>query len=62
MPQDERLFDYVFSRLLILGMSDWQNFIRKKYLLLKPGGWAEVHDLAWDWYDPDGSVVSDDWS
>jgi SAM-dependent methyltransferase len=62
LPQDEHLFDYVFSRLLILGMSDWQNFIRKEFLLLKPGGWAEVHDLAWDWYDPDGSVVSDQWS
>jgi hypothetical protein len=29
---------------------------------LKPGGWAEVHDLAWDWYDLDGSIVSDQWS
>jgi SAM-dependent methyltransferase len=62
LPQDEHLFDYVFSRLLILGMSDWPNFINKVFLLLKPGGWAEVHDLAWDWYDPDGSVVSDQWS
>lgn len=62
LPQDECLFDYVFSRLLILGMSGWQDFIRKEFLLLKPGGWAEVHDLAWDWYDPDGSVVSDQWS
>jgi SAM-dependent methyltransferase len=62
LPEDEHVFDYVFSRLLILGMSDWQNFVRKEFLLLKPGGWAEVHDLAWDWYDPDGSVVSDQWS
>jgi SAM-dependent methyltransferase len=62
LPQDDHLFDYVFSRLLILGMSDWPNFIKKVFLLLKPGGWAEIHDLAWDWYDLDGSVVSDQWS
>lgn len=62
MPQDEGLFDYVFSRLLILGMSDWQSFLKTEFSLLKPGGWAEVHDLAWDWYDADGAVVSDEWS
>lgn len=62
LPQDEGLFDYVFSRLLILGMSDWQNFLKTEYSLLKPGGWAEVHDLVWDWCDVDGAVVSDEWS
>ena len=61
LQQDEGLFDYVFSRLLILGMTDWQNFLRTEYGLLKPGGWAEVHDLAWDWYDADGTLVSDEW-
>jgi SAM-dependent methyltransferase len=62
LPQDESLFDYVFSRLLILGMSDWQSFLKIEYSLLRPGGWAEVHDLAWDWYDADGTVVSNEWS
>jgi trans-aconitate methyltransferase len=62
LPQDEHLFDFVFSRLLILGMSDWQNFFKTEYSLLKPGGWAEVHDLVWDWCDADGTVVSDEWS
>lgn len=60
--QDRNLFDYIFSRLLILGMSDWPAFIRREFELLKPGGWAELQDLAWDWYDPDGTVVSDSWS
>lgn len=62
LPADEGLFDYIFSRLLILGMSDWQSFLNAEYDLLKPGGWVEVHDLAWDWYDADGAVVSDEWS
>lgn len=62
LPKDKGLFDYVFSRLLILGMSDWQSFLKKEFSLLKPGGWAEIHDLAWDWYDADGTVVSDEWS
>jgi ubiquinone/menaquinone biosynthesis C-methylase UbiE len=62
LPHDETLFDYVFSRLLILGMSDWPAFIRKEFRLLKPGGWAKVHDLAWDWYDQNNNIVSDQWS
>jgi ubiquinone/menaquinone biosynthesis C-methylase UbiE len=62
LPHDETLFDYVFIRLLILGKSDWPAFIRKEFRLLKPGGWAEVHDLAWDWYDQNNNIVSDQWS
>lgn len=61
LPQDENLFDYLFSRLLILGMSDWPAFLRKEFSLLKPGGWVEVQDLAWDWISPSGEIVSDDW-
>ena len=62
LPRDEGLFDYIVGRLLILGMSDWQSFLKTEYSLLKPGGWAEVHDLAWDWYGADGTVVSDEWT
>ena len=61
LPQDENLFDYVYSRLLILGMSDWPSFVQKEFSLLRPGGWAEIHDLSWDWCDATGNVVSDKW-
>ncbi|KAF7192921.1 Methyltransferase fsdD [Pseudocercospora fuligena] len=61
LEKDEELFDYLFSRLLILGMSDWPSFLKKEYELLKPGGWVEVQDLAWDWFSPDGVAISDEW-
>lgn len=62
LPRDANLFDYVFSRFLILGMTDWPAFIRQEYTLLKPGGYAEVQDLAWEWYDASGNIVSREWN
>ncbi|KAK4634338.1 hypothetical protein CLAFUW4_02327 [Fulvia fulva] len=61
-PHSHRtLFDYIFSRLLILVISNWPSFIAKELSLLKPGGWAEIQDLAWDWLDPSGSITSSSW-
>lgn len=62
LPNDPELFDYIFSRLLILGMTDWPSFIKKEFSLLKPGGWAEVHDLEWHWYDAEDNVISHEWN
>lgn len=45
---DERLgtgsFDYIFHRLLILGMTDWPGFFKDVVTLLAPGGWVESHE------------------
>jgi trans-aconitate methyltransferase len=30
-------FDYVFSRLLILGMTDWKGYVQRCAALVKPG-------------------------
>lgn len=38
--------DFVFNRLLILGMSDWPGYVRDVTSLLKPGGWAEMQDYV----------------
>ena len=62
---DERLgagsFDYIFSRLLICGMTDWPGYMQDTVVpLLKPGGWVEVQDLDYIWYKH-GRVCSDDW-
>ncbi|KAK4496843.1 hypothetical protein PRZ48_011292 [Zasmidium cellare] len=62
LAKDTELFDYIFSRLLIAGMTDWPAFIRKENELVKPGGWVEIHDLAWDWYDKNDTIISNDWS
>ena len=52
--------DYVFSRLLILGMTDWQSYVKDVAALLKPGGWAEMQDFDLDWY-LHGELCSDQW-
>ncbi|KAM3416031.1 hypothetical protein BST61_g9517 [Cercospora zeina] len=61
LPVNANLFDYIYSRLLILGMNDWPSFVKKEYSLLKSGGWAEIHDLSWTWFDASGKNVSDRW-
>lgn len=62
LAQEAGCFDYIFSRLLIAGMHDWPDFIKTEYNLLAPGGWVEVHDLDWDWFDRNDNVISEDWS
>ena len=62
---DERFpaggFDYIFSRLLICGMTDWWGYMRDTVVpLLKPGGWVEVQDLDYVWYKH-GRVCSAEW-
>lgn len=52
--------DYIFSRLLILGMTGWQNYVDDMVSLLKPGGWAEMQDYDLDWY-LNGEHCSDTW-
>lgn len=44
-------FDYVFSRLLVLGMNQWPRYFDLVSGLLAPGGWVETHEVeitVWD--------------
>ncbi|KAH7410211.1 S-adenosyl-L-methionine-dependent methyltransferase [Phaeosphaeria sp. MPI-PUGE-AT-0046c] len=43
-------FDYVFSRLLVLGMTNWKDYVNRCVALTKPGGWIEMQDLAISYY------------
>ncbi|KAL8987746.1 MAG: hypothetical protein Q9169_008657 [Polycauliona sp. 2 TL-2023] len=52
--------DLIFSRLLVMGMTDWPAYIRDMASLLRPGGWMEMHDLSNDWY-LHGTHCSEDW-
>ena len=64
MKSDERLtpasLDYIYQRLLICGMTNWDSYIKDMATLLQPGGWIEVHDYAEIWYK-NGEVCSGDW-
>ena len=39
-------FDYVFERLLIFGMTEWENHIASISQLLRPGGWLEMQEFS----------------
>jgi SAM-dependent methyltransferase len=40
------IFDvYIFSRLLVCGMTRWPGYVGDVFALLKSGGWAKMHDL-----------------
>ncbi|KAF2477977.1 S-adenosyl-L-methionine-dependent methyltransferase [Lindgomyces ingoldianus] len=53
-PPDPRFkpasFDYVFSRLLIYGISDWPTYLSRAISLAKPGAWIEMQEADYHWY------------
>ena len=53
-------FDYLFSRLLMGGVTDWPGHLKRALQLLKPGGWVERHEIA-IWITKDNEVISKDW-
>lgn len=63
--EDERFkdgsFDYVFHRLLVLGMTDWPGYAARVAALLAPGGWAEMQDYDMSIFNSAGENVSDSW-
>ena len=52
-------FDYVFQRMLVMGIVDWQAHTEAAARLLKPGGWLEMQDLDWHVYDRNGKLVDE---
>ena len=62
--QDERLqpgsFDFVFSRLLICGMTDWIKYLKTVAYLLKPGAPCEFQEFTWQ-HHRNGEVISSGW-
>lgn len=41
----EHKFDYIHSRMLTLGMHDWERFFMQCWEHLEPGGWLETHEV-----------------
>lgn len=54
-------FDYVFSRMLTFGMTDWPAYISQVKGLLKPRGWIELQDLDLCFWDKNEDRISDPW-
>ena len=54
--------DFVYSRLLLDGMTDWKGYVRDAFKMLKPGRWAEMDDYVEDtFYTDDRSVPREQW-
>ena len=54
--------DFVFSRLLLCGMTDWAGYVRDALKMLKPGCWAEMGDFVEDvFYTDNRSVPRQEW-
>lgn len=54
--------DYIFGRMLFLGINDWQRYFYNASTSLKPGGMIEHQDLDWKFYRVGTSeCLSDEW-
>ncbi|GIJ90951.1 hypothetical protein Asppvi_009916 [Aspergillus pseudoviridinutans] len=52
-------FDFIFSRMLVVGMVDWPRYASTVSRLLKQGGWVEMQDLSWHLYDHNECSIDD---
>ncbi|TAQ87964.1 hypothetical protein B7494_g3726 [Chlorociboria aeruginascens] len=59
--QDPRLsygsVDFVFSRMLLSGMTDWSGYVKEIFNVLQPDGWAEMGDYVEDVFYTDKRIV-----
>lgn len=53
------MYDYVHVRDLAGSIKDWPRLIRQIYENLKPGGWAEFHEVENSLFSADGTPIID---
>ena len=54
--------DFLYSRMLLCGMTDWPGYVQDAFRMLRPGGWAEMADYVEDtFYTDNRCVPRDDW-
>ncbi|KAL6714589.1 hypothetical protein ACLMJK_008014 [Lecanora helva] len=51
--------DFILSRLVMCGMTDWEGYIEKAFEMLKPGGYLELQEEDVDWLVDDESITED---
>ena len=53
--------DFVFARMLVLGMTGWPDYVKAVANAVRSGGWVEMQE--WDFQVSENGVnVSDEWS
>jgi SAM-dependent methyltransferase len=55
-------FDYIFSRMLVFGMTDWPGYIKQAFELLAPGGWLELQEIHTVYHDEKKQLLSGSWT
>ena len=53
-------FDFIHSRLLCLGMHDWERYFKNCLEYLEQGGWVEIQEIQTTWYSDASSPSSQD--
>ena len=48
-------FDYVFQRLLVFGMTEWNKYISAITTLVRPKGWLEIQEASAQLYSEEGN-------
>ncbi|KAI3556244.1 hypothetical protein CABS02_03527 [Colletotrichum abscissum] len=54
-----RPFQYIHSRVITSGISDWQKYLKNCYDFLEPGGWVEVQEIDLYPASDDGTLRPD---
>lgn len=52
-------FDYIYSRLLSLGMTNWEDYLGQIKPVLAPRGWLEIQEMEVEFQDPNGRAMSE---
>jgi len=59
-------FDFIHTRMLVMGIHDWPKFFRQAWDHMKPGAWIELQEGRFPTQCDDGSAALDsplqDWS
>ncbi|OCL15438.1 S-adenosyl-L-methionine-dependent methyltransferase [Glonium stellatum] len=49
-------FDFIHSRMLLMGIHDWPRYFKQTWDNLRPGGWMEVHEVQFPVCSADESL------
>jgi SAM-dependent methyltransferase len=55
----DQKFDFVHSRMLLVGIHDWPKYFKQTWDNLKPGGWMEVQEVEYPICSADDNVQAD---
>ncbi|KAF4451644.1 hypothetical protein F53441_5323 [Fusarium austroafricanum] len=52
-------FDYIHSRMMVFSIKNWEDYIRKIFKSLAPGGYIEIQEISGVLFSDDGTLTED---